>query len=154
MAWGHRFQSVRCWGLGYLIATGTISTVWPMFGAANQLLGTLALCVATTVLIKMGKARYSWVTAAPMVFVGIITLTGCYQLFGIFLGKVSAASSSAQVVTMYLNAALVASVAILAIVVLVDSAIKWYGYLIQKRPFTSSEVIEGEGLQLPAGPCC
>src|SRR5205807_3203601 len=43
---------------GYLLATGTVSTLWPMFGAANQLLGMLALCVGTTVLIKMGKARY------------------------------------------------------------------------------------------------
>ncbi|MEP6887425.1 MAG: carbon starvation CstA family protein, partial [Nitrospirales bacterium] len=42
---------VGAWG--YLIATGSISTIWPMFGAANQLLGTLALCIATTVLIKM-----------------------------------------------------------------------------------------------------
>ncbi|MEK6548631.1 MAG: carbon starvation CstA family protein, partial [Nitrospirota bacterium] len=45
-------------GWGYLLSTGTVSTIWPMFGAANQLLGMLALCVGTTVLIKMGKARY------------------------------------------------------------------------------------------------
>ena len=76
---------VGAWG--YLIGTGTISTIWPMFGAANQLLGMLALCIATTVLIKMNKAQYLWVTVIPMIFVGIITLTGCYELFGIFLDQ-------------------------------------------------------------------
>jgi len=56
--------------------------------------------------------------------------------------------------TMYLNAALVGLVAILALVVLGESTIKWYGYLVQKRPFTSTEIFEGEGIQIPAGPCC
>jgi carbon starvation protein len=142
---------VGAWG--YLIGTGTISTIWPMFGAANQLLGMLALCIATTVLIKMNKAQYLWVTVIPMIFVGIITLTGCYQLFGIFLHRALTGAGS-QVLTMSINAVLVALVAVLAVVVLIDSAMKWYGYLIQKRPFTSSEIIEGEGIQIPAGPCC
>src|SRR5437899_7439647 len=56
-------------GWGYLLATGSVSTIWPMFGDANKPLGMLALCVGTTVLIKMGKAQYLWVTAVPMVFV-------------------------------------------------------------------------------------
>ena len=142
---------VGAWG--YLIGTGTISTIWPMFGAANQLLGMLALCIATTVLIKMNKAQYLWVTVIPMIFVGIITLTGCYELFGIFLQQALTGAGS-QVLTMFINAVLVALVAVLAVIVLIDSAMKWYGYLIQKRPFTSTEVIEGEGIQIPAGPCC
>ena len=142
---------VGAWG--YLIGTGTISTLWPMFGAANQLLGTLALCIATTVLIKMNKARYLWVTMIPMIFIGIITLTGCYELFGLFVHRASTATGS-DVFTMGLNAALVSVIAVLAIVVLVDSTIKWYGYLVHKRPFTSSEVCERTGIHLPAGPCC
>ena len=165
---GHAYEPLRqinwwpgvlgCSGLvvgawGYLIGTGTISTIWPMFGAANQLLGMLALCIATTVLIKMNKAQYLWVTVIPMIFVGIITLTGCYELFGIFLHRALTGAGS-QVLTMSINAALVALVAVLAVVVLIDSAMKWYGYLIQKRPFTSTEVVEGEGIQIPAGPCC
>ncbi len=55
---------------------------------------------------------------------------------------------------MSINAVLVALVAILAVIVLIDSAMKWYGYLIQKRPYTSTEIIDGEGIQIPAGPCC
>ena len=62
-------------GWGYLIYTGSISTIWPLFGTGNQLLATIALAVATTFLINMGKARYAWCTAIPMAFVGVTTLT-------------------------------------------------------------------------------
>src|SRR5437867_2019934 len=157
---------VGAWG--YLIATGSISTIWPMFGAANQLLGMLALCVGTTVLIKMRKARYLWVTAVPMVFVGAITLTGSYELFILFLGKATTAGDSGQAFPLYLDAALISVVALLAIVVLLESAGQWYGYLVQGRPFTSSEVAFGaggawaagshptvhNGVQMPTGRCC
>ncbi|HTP42046.1 MAG TPA: carbon starvation CstA family protein [Nitrospiria bacterium] len=126
---------------GYLISTGSISTIWPMFGAANQLLGTLALCVGTTVLIKMGKARYAWVTVAPMLFVGAITLTGCYELGMLFLAKGRAVSTSGEAFSLYLNAGLVAAVAGLAAVILTDAFRQWYGYLVRKQPYASSEVV-------------
>jgi carbon starvation protein len=123
-----------------LIATGSISTIWPMFGAANQLLGTLALCIGTTVLIKMRKAHYLWITALPMCFVGLITLTGSYEMFHMFVGA-AATVSAGKAFALYLDAALVAIVAILGLVVLSDSMRQWYGYLVQKRPFTSSEIV-------------
>lgn len=50
---------------GYLVYTGDISTIWPLFGMANQLLAACALIVGTTMLIRLGKARYAWVTAGP-----------------------------------------------------------------------------------------
>ena len=59
---------------GYFIWTGTISTIWPMFGIANQLLA-VALAVGTTIIINAGKARYAWVTAVPLLFVSVTTLT-------------------------------------------------------------------------------
>jgi carbon starvation protein len=59
----------------YFIWTGSISTIWPMFGIANQLLAALALAVATTIIINTGKARYMWVTVVPLAFVSITTLT-------------------------------------------------------------------------------
>jgi carbon starvation protein len=62
-------------GWGYFIWTGSISTIWPMFGIANQLLAALALAVATTIIINTGKARYVWVTLLPLAFVSITTLT-------------------------------------------------------------------------------
>ena len=52
-------------GWGYLIYTGSISTIWPLFGTGNQLLATIALAVSTTFLINMGKARYAWITFFP-----------------------------------------------------------------------------------------
>jgi carbon starvation protein len=140
---------VGAWG--YLIATGSISTIWPMFGAANQLLGMLALCVGTTVLIKMHKARYLWVTAVPMVFVGAVTLTGAYQLFFLFVAKAGAATGSDQALPLVVDAILVAVVAVLAIIVLVDSTRKWYGYLVQGWPIRTTEVVAGGGGASPAG---
>jgi carbon starvation protein len=127
-------------GWAGLIATGSISTIWPMFGAANQLLGTLALCIGTTVLIKMQKSRYLWITALPMLFVGVITLTGSYEMFEMFVGT-ARTSTPANALTLYVDAGLVVIVAILGLVVLTDSIRQWYGYLIQKRPFTSSEIV-------------
>jgi carbon starvation protein len=124
----------------YLIGTGSISTIWPMFGAANQLLGTLALCIGTTVLIKMWKSSYLWVTAVPMLFVGLITLTGSYEMFGMFLTR-AATLTAGESFPLYLDAVLVAVVAILGLIVLGDSLQQWYGYVILKRPFTSSEVV-------------
>jgi carbon starvation protein len=62
-------------GWGYLIYTGSISTIWPLFGTGNQLLATIALAVCTTFLINMGKARYCWIPAVPMCFVGVSTVT-------------------------------------------------------------------------------
>ncbi len=124
----------------YLIGTGSISTIWPMFGAANQLLGTLALCIGTTVLIKMWKSPYLWVTAMPMLFVGAITLTGSYEMFGMFLKK-AAMLAAGQAFALYLDAVLVAVVAILGLIVLSDSLRQWYGYVVLKRPFTNSEVV-------------
>jgi carbon starvation protein len=59
----------------YFIWNGSISTIWPMFGIANQLLAAVALAVGTTIIINMGKARYAWVTAGPLAFVSVTTLT-------------------------------------------------------------------------------
>jgi carbon starvation protein len=64
---------VSAWG--YLIYTGSIATIWPLFGTGNQLLATIALAVGTTFLVNMGKARYAWITAVPMFAVGGMTLT-------------------------------------------------------------------------------
>jgi carbon starvation protein len=62
-------------GWGYFIYTGTVSTIWPLFGIGNQLLATIALAVSTTFLINMGKAKYALLTGIPMVFVGVTTVT-------------------------------------------------------------------------------
>src|SRR6202167_4251700 len=72
-------------GWGYLIYTGSISTLWPLFGTGNQLLATIALAVSTTFLINMGKKKYAWITALPMLFVGPTTITaGILSIRNIF----------------------------------------------------------------------
>jgi carbon starvation protein len=77
------FFVVLAWG--YLIYTGNISTLWPLFGTGNQLLATIALAVGTTFLVNMGKARYAWITIVPMLFVGTTTLTaGVLSIKNIF----------------------------------------------------------------------
>jgi carbon starvation protein len=68
---------------GALIWAGSISTIWPMFGIANQLLAVVALALITTLLINTGKARYAPVTLLPMLFVTSTTLTAGGQMIGI-----------------------------------------------------------------------
>lgn len=58
-----------------ILYTGSIDTIWPMFGIANQLLAVIALAVGSTVLINVGKARYAWTTAGPMAVLATTTLS-------------------------------------------------------------------------------
>jgi carbon starvation protein len=67
---------VVAWGA--FLRTGTISTLWPMLGIANQLLATTALCVGTTVIVNSGRARYAWVTLLPLGFVATTTMSAAY----------------------------------------------------------------------------
>jgi carbon starvation protein len=67
---------VVAWGA--FLATGSVSTLWPMLGIANQLLATTALCVGTTVIISLGRARYAWVTGVPLAFITVTTLSAAY----------------------------------------------------------------------------
>ena len=64
-------------------------------------------------------------------------------------------AAGGEAVAFYLDAALVGVVAVLAVVVLADALAKWYGFVIRKKPYTSSEVAADEGgIKIPAGPCC
>jgi carbon starvation protein len=64
---------------GYFIWTGNINTIWPLFGIANQLLGAVALAVATTILINMGRTRVAWVTFVPLCFLSVTTMTAGFM---------------------------------------------------------------------------
>jgi carbon starvation protein len=110
-------------GWGYLIYTGNVSTIWPMFGTGNQLLATIALAVATTFLINMGKQKYAWITAVPMCFVGVTTLTaGVLSIKNIFWPLTS---KPGQVFTGYLDTALICIFIVGVILVVFDAVRRW-----------------------------
>jgi carbon starvation protein len=90
-------------GWGILIWAGSISTIWPMFGIANQLLAVMALALVTTILVNSGRAKYAWVTVLPMLFVTATTMTAGAQMVSVqFPGLIE----KGQVLTGWLNIAL------------------------------------------------
>jgi carbon starvation protein len=104
---------------GYFIYTGSIRTIWPMFGTANQLLACVALSVATTFLVNMGRARYAPLTVLPMLFVAVTTLTAGYlNITGNFLPLARTAGNAFRG---YLQAALTAVMMAAVVVILIDA---------------------------------
>jgi carbon starvation protein len=118
---------VSAWG--YFIWAGSISTIWPMFGIANQLLAAVALAVGTTVIINVGRARYAWVTVLPMVFVSITTLAaGVLSVRDNFWPMAIGANPALQVQG-YLNSILTVVMMVCVLVVLASAAIRWVNVL-------------------------
>src|SRR6266700_5632053 len=155
---------VGAWGYfllqGVVDPLGGINSLWPLFGIANQLLATIALCVCTTILIKMGKGRFAWVTLAPLGWLVAVTMTASWQkIFSPephlgFLaqadwltrqltgsGAVPAAALSVSrrlIFNAQLDAVVNGVFALLVLVILFESGRNWLLYMLgRKRPVLS-----------------
>jgi carbon starvation protein len=119
-------------GWTYFILTGSISTIWPMFGIANQLLACAALCVGTTILLRESpKKSYAWITAAPLCFVGTTTLTaGVQSVLTIYYPMSQVAATR---VTGVVNL-VVTSVLLCGVVFIIAGSISRWLDLVKARP--------------------
>ncbi len=107
----------------YFIWTGSISTIWPMFGVANQLLASIALCVGTTVLVNAGRARHAWITLLPLSFVATTTLTAGWR--NIFDNFLPLAREGGQPFQGILNAVMTGTMMICVLTILAASLRRW-----------------------------
>jgi carbon starvation protein len=109
---------------GYFIYTGSVSTIWPMFGVANQLLATLALAIGTSFLINNGKRKYIWITLTPMIFVGITTITGgLMNMINIYIPQISVDKTQVQGT---INTLLTTLILICVLLIIVEAMRKWF----------------------------
>jgi carbon starvation protein len=140
-------------GWGYLIYTGNISTIWPLFGTGNQLLATIALAVVSTFLINMGRAKYAIFTAVPMVFVGVTTVSaGVLSIKNIFWPLAQNPKTWFQG---YLDTTLMVIFIVGVVLVVFDAAIRCYktlnGAPIPQEAFGPPEVAAHNGVKMG---CC
>jgi carbon starvation protein len=173
---------VAAWGYflyaGVTDPLGGINQLFPLFGIANQLLAAVALTVGTTILIKMGKLKYVWVTLLPLAWDATVTLTASYQKIfssdpkiGFFAqrsafseaaanGEVLAPAESAaqmqQIVTnSTVNGVLSILFAALIIIIIADAARVWYGIVFGGKPPETAEApwqesrLDSDGNPLP-----
>ena len=167
---------VGAWGYflyqGVLDPLGGINTLWPLFGIANQLLAAVALVVATTILIKMGRLRWVWVTLGPMVWLVTVTLTASYQKIfhpnpriGLLayanqlVAKLAAqavpgeqvAATQRLIFNNRLDAVVAAIFAGLVVILLVEAVLEWYRILgkrkdvvLHEAPYVATRWAEGD----------
>jgi carbon starvation protein len=114
---------------GGLVATGSVATIWPMFGIANQLLASVALAVATTVIINAGRARYAWVTLAPLAFVAVTTLTAGVLSVRDNFYPMTVSPDAALHVQGYVNTISTIVMMLCVVVILASAVMKWSGVL-------------------------
>jgi carbon starvation protein len=148
---------VGAWGWflyqGVIDPLGGINSLWPLFGVANQLLAVVALALGTTVLIKMGRVRYAWVTVLPLSWLLAVTMTagwmkifaadprlgflsGANALAGKLAGTTAPADVAAlqrQIFNAHLNAAVTGTFLLLVIVVVLANARIWWQLLSGRR---------------------
>jgi carbon starvation protein len=130
---GLLFSALATAAWGYFVWTGTVSSIWPMLGVANQLLAAFALAIGTSVLIQMGRARYVWCTLIPLAFMCVNTLTAGWLNLGVnylhpqlLAGAPSLWAAFVQApVTSKIQSVVTLVIMALLVVVVVDSLVQW-----------------------------
>jgi carbon starvation protein len=142
---------------------GGINSLWPLFGIANQLLATVALCVATTIVIKMGKARYAAVTLGPLLWLVAVTFTASWHKvfdpnprIGFLAHATQVAAGPAANVRLIFNdrldAVVTGTLIVMFTLILIESAMEWARVLsgrkqarVKESPFVATRFAEEQG---------
>jgi len=160
---------VGAWGYflwqGVKDPLGGINSLWPLFGISNQLLATVALCVATMIIIKMHRAKYAAVTLVPLVWLVAVTFTASWhklfdpnprvgflsQAQALAVGPATSATSK-LIFNNRLDAAVTAILVVMVTLVLVESGRQWLGILsgakevrVKESPFVRTRFVEEQG---------
>jgi carbon starvation protein len=167
---------VGAWGYflyqGVIDPLGGINSLWPLFGISNQLLAAVALVVATTILLKMGRLRWIWVTLLPMIWLVIITMTASYQkIFSpnprigflslanalatqLAAGKIPVAKiveTQRVIFNQRLDAVVTAVLAGMILFLLAEAAVQWHAILgrgrepvLHETPYVATQWAEGD----------
>jgi carbon starvation protein len=167
---------VGAWGYflyqGVVDPLGGINSLWPLFGIANQLLAAVALVVATTILLKMDRVKWIWVTLLPTAWLVVITMTASYQKIlspnprigflsyanalaaQIAAGKIPAAKlveTQRLIFNQRLDAVVTAVLAGMILVLLVEAAVQWHAILnrgrepvLHETPYVATQWAEGD----------
>lgn len=123
---------VSAWS--YFLLSGDVSTIWPMFGIANQLLGCIALCVGTTVIINMGKAKYAWCTLLPVTFLATNTLLGGFLSVRDNYWPLTRTLDQSKVFQGYVDTACTLTIMTLVLFIIINSVSRWVKVLAQATP--------------------
>lgn len=112
---------------GYLLYSGDVASIWPLFGVANQLLAVVALAIGTTIILKIApKKSYAWVTGAPLAFLTVTVIAAGVMNIGMFFKRGDTLGNTNGIISIVLI--------ILVVITLVDSFRKWAELLKTDKP--------------------